>query len=350
MSAPSSAIAPQRVPSDEHPGAAAAPRRPGRAGRAFHFVALAVGIALIVWLLDRIGWSYLASCLARVGAGGVILVALLAAGESICDALSLRAATRDHIGRKRAVLINQAGALVNQFLPAEAGEVWKATLLSAHAGDTGVPATLIWNYAFKLTRPIAAFTFALLAWAWAAPDRASIAGLVVLASALSIAPYLALRWLLRHGLATLATGGLSRLPLIGRRIGPRWIDRARQIDRHVRSFAWESPRAYARVLAWQLAARACSLLCATAALHLLAGFSLPLVALVYAASNVLSYVLLLLPTRVGATEGTTYLLFHLLGLEAGVGLVYAVLIRVVRLAGATPGLLSFVVHHPPRPR
>lgn len=344
MSAASSAISPPPSSGDAHPPAGVSAAGPGRTRRVVHLCALAVGVGLIVWLLQRIGWTYIASCVSRLGAGGLAVVALLAACESICDALSLRAATVDRISRKRAVLVNQAGALVNQFLPGEVGEVWKATLLRRHAGESGVPAALIWNYAFKLTRPIAALVIAAVAWFWGEPDRHAFATLALGAAALSFLPYIGLRLLMRHGLATLATGTLTRVPILRRRVGPGVVERAQEIDHVVRSFAWRETKMYARVIAWQLAARGCSFFCGFAALWLLAGFSLPLVALIYAAANALNYLLLLLPTRLGAMEGSAYLLFHLLGLDAGLGLVYAVLTRVVRLAGASPGLLSFAVH------
>lgn len=311
---------------------------PGTFKRIVHVPVLLLGAALIVWLLDHIGWDRAGDSLARLGWGGAILVVAVGLFEPILDALALHAAAHRRIGRVRALIVNQACAFANMFLPGEAGEFWKATLMRQGAGDAGVPATIIWNYAFKFTKPTAALLAALAAFVFGAAEKRGLAVVVMGAACLAFLPYIILRLLLRRGLATVAIGALARVPILKRRIGPGLVERARDVDHLVRSFASEHPRAYARVLVSQIAARGGSFFCGFAALSLIAdGYTLPLVALIYAGQAVLSYLLLLLPTRMGTTEGGTFLLFEALGLDGGVGFVFSVLMRLKNLLNSTVG-------------
>lgn len=306
--------------------------------RLVHAAALLSGAVLIVLLLDHIGWARVGASLVGLGVGGAILVMAVGAFEPVFDSLSLRAAARRRIGRVRSLVVNQACAFANTFLPGEAGEFWKASLMRRAVGDAGVPATIIWNYAFKLTKPFVALVAALAAYVFGAPEQRGMAAIVTGAAVLAFLPYIALRLLLRRGLTTVAIGALARVPVLKRRIGPELVRSARDVDHVVRSFAGQHPRAYAEVLASQVAARAASFLCGLAALSLIAdGYTVPTVALIYAGQSVLSYVLLLLPTRVGTTEGGTFLLFQLLGLDGGVGLVYAVVMRLKNLLNSAAG-------------
>jgi hypothetical protein len=65
---------------------------------------------------------------------------------------------------------------------------------------------------------------------------------------------------------------------------------------------------------------------------------------------VAEYVAMLLPARVGVTEGSSFLLFKLMGLDPGAGLVMAVIMRIRALIMLGPtGLLGWSRFHD-RPR
>jgi len=146
--------------------------------RAIQLVSVAHAIGVLLWLLNRIGWRTIAHAVGTVGVSGVLLLGLVALSESVLDGAALWTIVGNNLRLGFAVVVNGAGSILNLILPWESGEVLKGGLLRNYFGtQAAVSGTVIWNYIFKISRPVVSATAALLAWrmAWSArTSRASM--------------------------------------------------------------------------------------------------------------------------------------------------------------------------------
>ncbi len=311
----------------------AAPSAKGRTRRVVEFGAFTTALALLAVLLHRVGWDAIGSALAGVGWGFAALIAATGFSENALDALALRSA----LGKARyarVLLANSAGSLVNLLLPWDLGEVAKGALLGSEAPVSDrVAGIVIWNYLFKLTRPIvslgAAVAGAVLHAGVLADD---VIHVVLAANVVAFLPYVVLRLVLGAGPARLVLRLTQLVPALAQRTS-RFVASAESLDAAVRDFARERPRDHALVLAAQIGARlstCAGLFVIIAALGL--GYDLGLVLLLYAGLNVAEYVLTVLPARIGVAETAAYGLFAVYGLDPAAGLVVYVVLRLRVLA------------------
>jgi hypothetical protein len=331
-----------------------APRGRAVLRRAGRVLLPAAGLGAIVYLLDRTGWEAISAAFARIGTQGALLVLALGLGEILLDAEALRRAMLGRVGRAYTLASNSAGALVNLAIPFEAGEVIKGALLRRRSGSSRVLSGLvIWNYVWKLSKP----SLALMAFGVAAVLGHAFAPRlfwpVLGGVALSFVPYGSLRVLIRLRPAERGTRLLGRLPFL-RRNAPGWAEAARRLDSEVRQFWAQHPRDFLMVFSLQFLARLSVLLTVATLAHRL---GLPAdpgsLAFLYAAITAADYVTMLVPARLGVSEGATYLLFQLLGVDPGLGLVMAVTLRlraaIVQAPFAAALLVSPAEAHAPRP-
>jgi hypothetical protein len=283
----------------------------------------------LLWLLDRIGWTTIASAVRRVGFVGAAVLCSLALTETVLDSAALRAVVGTRLRLRYFVVVNGAGALLNLVLPWESGEVLKTALLRPQLGsERAVSGMIIWNYIYKLSRPAVSALTAVLAFLLCRHATGTTLALVLAANALAFSPYLVLRVIVRYGAAQGLVKILRLIPGVRRHPG-HWLEVARNIDREVRQF-WQMRRVdYLKAFAYQAVARS------TAWLSVYVGFrlvGLPYgfaeATLVYATMNVAEYVIAILPARVGVAEGTAFFAFQLLGLDPPLGLVLYVVLRV----------------------
>jgi hypothetical protein len=296
-------------------------------------------IAVLLWLLDRIGWSTIAGAIRRVGVTGAAVLCSLALAETVLDGAALCAIVGPRLKLAFAVVVNGAGSTLNLILPWESGEILKTALLHTQFGSQdAVSGTLIWNYIFKLSRPTVSALTALLAGLLCRQASGATIAIVCAANALAFLPYLALRVLVRYGAAEGLMKLLRLIPGV-RRHPSHWLELGRNIDREVRQFWQARRRDYVKVFVYQAVARS------TGWLGIYAGFrlvGLPYgfaeATLVYATMNVAEYVIAILPARVGVSEGTAFFAFKFLGLDPTLGLILYVVLRVRTVF--TNGLLS----------
>jgi uncharacterized membrane protein YbhN (UPF0104 family) len=232
------------------------------------------------------------------------------------------------IGMGWSVITTSAGALVNMVIPLEAGELVKVGLLRRRSSESCVISGLvIWNYIWKLAKPSAIAACFLLS---AIVGNAYPSALWLPLSAgvaLSFAPYLVLRFLLRHRPAERLTRLFGRIPRLQRRT-QGWLASASRLDGEIRGFSQNHSRVFARVLLQTVLAR----LMGVATLYVMASrLGLPAdlgsVVFLYAAQTVADYLAMLLPARIGLGEGTAYLLFQSLGLPPTTALVMVLVVR-----------------------
>jgi hypothetical protein len=301
----------------------------------------------LVWLLDHIGWDKIGSYLGAIPPSGLVVLVLLGFTEGFADSAALRFAITEKVSVWRVHVFNQAGGIVNTLIPWEAGEVLKGRLLSHHiSGREAIVATVVWNYIFKISKPAAALTAATVG-ALGAPAGFREPSLLMLAAAgASFLPYIGFRVAVRLGPAGLLVRLAKRLHLTRKTDPEALLAQAREIDRAVRHFWTDERRAYVLAFICQYAARVVAWLTVWAALQILAPnptyFTLPVAGTIYAGFSVMSYVVMLFPTRMGTTEAGGYALFFLLGLDPGLGLMTPLILRLKALAtNAVPGAFVF---------
>lgn len=299
-------------------------------------------IALFVALLDHVGWAQIAQALTGVGVGAAVAIGLLGLLESMSDAVSLSAASRG-MALPRAMSTNSGGALLNLLLPWDLGEVAKAALVRDTRG--GVSGVIIWNYAYKLSRPVVSTTAAMVALLVGTGFAEGLVRAVLVANLLGFVPYLALKLVLHSGAVSKTAHALGRW---------RWfqtsnlLSRVAEMDAAVRNLWRERPLAYATVVGGQMLARTAAgaaFFLAMRNLRVEAGVGRTL--LLYAAINVAEYLSSVVPARLGVTEGAAYVIFKGFGLPPEAGVVVYLVMRLKTLvsnlvAGGLGGVLSRV--------
>jgi hypothetical protein len=304
--------------------------------RVFWFIA---ALGLLVWLLDGIGWSTMGRAFVQVGWLGALSLLFVGSFEDLFDTAALRATVQRRVGLFRLLTYQAAGSLLNTVIPWEAGEVLKGTLLRRHLSThDAVRGTVLWNYLFKLSRPAMTLLAALCGLVLGHAIDNRTAAVLLGACLIAFLPYLALKLLIHQGLAGMTVRLLRGLRLL-RRDPEGWARAAQEMDREIRSFRRDYPADYARVLIYQSCGRLVSFVTWGLAFRLLGlDYSLGTIALINAAISVASYVAMLVPARIGVAEGSYYVAFALLGLQAAIGLIAAVLMRLKALV--TTGILA----------
>ena len=305
-------------------------------------------IAVLVWLLHRMGWQAVGAAVARVGWGGAAVLLALAFVESSLDGAALWTVmgTRLHLGV--AIAVNAAGTMLNLVLPWESGEILKGGLLHDQFGaGEAISGTVLWNYVFKLSRPAVSLSSAVVALLLCRDVDSLLIALLIAANVLAFSPYVVLRVLIRYGAAQGLLRVLRLIPIV-RRHPARWLALARNIDAQVKTFGRDHRAAYVRAFLLQATAR----LIGWSAIYLIfrtmgLGYTFGQASLVCATMNVADYVIAILPARVGVSEGTAFFVFKLFGLDPAMGLIiYTVLRARSMLASGVLAPFAFVKWNP----
>jgi hypothetical protein len=307
-----------------------APASPARrrGGRVVRVLVPLLGLGLLAFLLHRTGWRELEQAFRRIGWPTFTALVLLGAVEQVIDCEALRRAMLGRVGLGWTMAANAAGGLVNTVVPFEAGEVVKGALLRQRSTHSRVVSGLIvWNYAWKLAKPAAVATCFVVGIAVGNGFGKELQLPVLGGVALSFLPYLALRLLIRQRPAERLMRLLARVPRLKQR-AQGGVQAAARLDGEVHSFWEHHPAAYLTVLGLTYVGRFVGVL----ALYLFARrLGLPTdpgsLAFLYAAQTVVDYAAMLLPARVGLSEGSAYLLYQALGLDPALALVMAITIR-----------------------
>ncbi len=320
-----------------------------RRARVLQLVFFVTALGVLLWLLNKVGWSNIGQALARVGVSGAIFLVALGFIETIFDTVALTVA----IGQRRwgrVLFINSVGALVNQILPFDLGEVVKGGLTHrAFPSGATIAGTIVWNYVFKISRPLVTLAAALIGLIFVKHVDATVRYLIVAGAVVAFAPYALLRLVLRRGAAAMIVR-LLRFVRIVRGDPERILAKALEIDAIVAGFWRQRPRAFMTTLILQIVARIVSGAGLIATLRLLGlPISLTNGAMLYAAMNTADLLITLVPTRLGVSEGAAFGIFKLFGLPPQVGVIMYVVFRIRSLA--TTGVLApfaFLPVHPDR--
>lgn len=294
-------------------------------------VAGAGAMGALAFLLDRIGWGQVAKILGRIGVKGSLALLAVGLAEQILDAMAASVALPNprKVNLLRMWAYSGIGTIVNIFIPWEAGEAAKAGLLRRHMdARDAIAGTIIWNYLFKLSRPATTLIAAIVGWLGVSVVPQSFSKMVVIASIAGFAPYLIFKLLLRFGFGEISVGLLTWLRII-RRNPNTWMAGARDVDRHVQTFAKQRPFAYAQVVLLQMAARVTAWASFSVALTAIgADYELATVAMIYAAYSMANYVMMVIPARIGVGETVGFFVFQAMGLDPTVGTLVILVLRI----------------------
>lgn len=324
--------------------------------RVIRVVFFLAALGALFWMLHRIGWREVGESFVRVGWTGAAVLLALGFVETFLDALSLRAAIPRAPGLTglRAFAYNATGSVVNVFIPWDAGEVVKGALFRRHVSATeSISGVVLWNFLYKLTRPIVALTAALVGWIGGAAISDNAMWVVLGASLIGFVPYLVMRMLIRGGAAAAAVQLLRSVRLL-RGDSTSLVDSARELDRRLRAFRRERPADFAGTFWYQIAARLTSWGTYWMCIYYMGlDYDFALVSTLVAGISVASYVAMLVPARIGVGEGAAYLVFEMFGLPGPAGLLLALVMRVKGLVvnglGAVYGSLERVPRGPGDP-
>jgi len=300
----------------------------GKRRTAAKIAVLALAFSLLGYVMWRIGWDEVVRYITRIGP--LAAIGLIAAGylENFCDAQALRAGLGAGAGRLKTLVINQAGAFVNTFVPFEGGEVFKATLLrKLVGGKSAFTGIILWNYLAKLTKSIAILVTSCAAWLIAEGGEAeSIAGLLVLLSVVSFSMFLLFKLVLMLGLTEKIARILVRLHLL-RRSPEELVAKAREIDQTVRHFYTRERGRYFAIVGYQLAARVVNFFTLWFLIAILGGGGFREALVAYSTFGLTTFITLAFPNRIGVDEGAGYVVFKLVGLDPTLGVMLQFVVR-----------------------
>lgn len=303
-----------------------------------------------MYLLNRVGFDVIGGAFARLGWEGALVVLGMGLVENSFNALALVKAVGGRVGFFHALTYNGAGAIVNSVIPWESGEIVKGGLLRRHlSGQDAVCGTVVWNYLLKLSTPAAGLAASLLAVILGHELSPLIAWSVVGLSVLSFLPYLGLRYLLYKGVA----GGILRLLRKVRlvRRDPADLQQwAVELDSKLKQFHRDHPSDWLAMFLFQIGARTTVLAGWFVSSRLLGyEYEFGTCALVFSGFSIASYVLMVIPAKIGVNEGTGYALFAAYGLDGGAGLIITVVghLRVIVTNGVA-ALFAVLVPAPPK--
>jgi hypothetical protein len=308
-----------------------------------------VGLTILYLLLDHVGWSQIGKAFRQIGWPlGLVLIGLTMA-EVILDSDALRRAMMNRIPLGWTLISNSAGALVNLAVPFEAGEVVKGAMLRRRSTDSSVLSGLVvWNYVWRLSKPVLASTCFALSLLVGNQFPSHARWVVLGGVCFAYMPYVVLRILIRLRPAERGARLLTRLPIL-KKSAPRWTAAAATLDKDVHQFYDAHRGTYVEIFLLQFAARFTSFAAVWVLVHPLGlPTNLGAVLLLYAAMAASDYVVMLVPARIGVSEGATYFLFHILGLDPAMGLIVGVAMRLRSILGQAPfALAAYWVTHKP---
>ena len=300
-----------------------------------------VGLGILYLLLDHVGWAQIGTAFRKIGLPiGLGLVALSMAELSL-DSNAMRRAMMNNVSLGWTIISNASGALVNMTIPFEAGEVVKGAMLRRRSTDSRVLSGLVvWNYIFRLSKPVLVTVCFITAVALGTQFSARARWIVLGGVCFAYFPYTALRILIRLRPAERGARLLTKLPGL-RKSAPRWIGAAATLDTQVHRFYDSHPGIYAEIFFLQVAARCCNVVALWVISHPLGlPTNISSVLFLYAAMAASDYVVLLVPARIGVSEGATFFLFQLLGLDPALGLIIGVASRLRAITGLAPFALA----------
>ncbi len=318
--------------------------------RKFHITAIALGGALLAFLIWNIGPGALWREFCLMGWGLVPFIMIEGVVKVFhtiawCYCLS---PPYSSLSFWRLYNIYLAGCSINYFTPTATvgGEVVKGTLLAAeHQGPGAVSAVIIGKLAFALSEFLTVLIGSIIViWEIPLPGSAYVAlivGNVLLGSGL-------IGFLLVQRKGKL--GSVVRW-IAARKGGgafKKWADYITKVDRDLKAFYRENPTGLPLAVTWHLAGYCVSMLKTWYFLSLFTNDPFLTAAAVWLLSTWLDMLVFFIPLEIGLQESIRVVVFSVLGFSMALGLTYGIALRLEQLFWGCVGLLVYIALLPAR--
>lgn len=301
-----------------------------------HVVAFMLGLALLVYVINRVGVQPIFDALGRIGFGFFFLIAISGMRHALRTLAMSAAVPKEHrrFNFTQAFAARLGGEAISflTFTGPVLGEATKVALLKRRVPLTyGVTALVIDNILYNLSVVIFILSGAcVMLWAYDLPPLVRyvlIAIAAISASGILITGYLA------HRRVKLLTGLMAKLARIG--IKPKAItsrlEHIYELETKVYDFYKHRPGSFFTIVILDFLSHATSVYEVYATLRLL-DFTPPVSAayIIESLTKVINFVFGFVPATIGVYEGGTEIILQTLGFAAATGVTLAL----VRKAGA----------------
>jgi uncharacterized protein (TIRG00374 family) len=311
----------------------------------FHTGCIVLGIALLLFLIWKIGISELWGELALLGWGLAPLI-LIEGVADIFHTLGWRhclTGTQRSLPFSRLFRIRLAGYSINYLTPTAAlgGEVTKGTLLStANSGATAATGVLIGKLALTLAQLLFVALGSIFTL-WKVPLPTGVWPAMLAGNALLAAGVIGFLLVQKYG----KLGALVRW-LVGHKVGGKTLQRAAEqvteVDQEMRRFYKERQRDLPFAMLWHTLGYACGIVQSWFFLYLLTdNASFRVAAGIWFLGSWFDFLTFAIPLGIGIQEATRIVALKALGFDSVMGLAYGVTLRLEQLFWAGCGLLFY---------
>jgi uncharacterized membrane protein YbhN (UPF0104 family) len=319
------------------------------ASHVWNVAILVVALALLAWMMHRLGWADARDVIEDAGAWFPIVVALDLLGLC-CDAAAIHAFMRPEarmVSYWRVLAANASGRAINLVTPGGAlGEATKVTMLVGHATRArAVSAIVLFDLAgFYLSVALVAIGVPLTLILVPMPTRLAIVvwvGLGLLAPVV-----IGLGVLVHRGALGTVLDGAAGLRVVSRARADAWKAKLADVDRHLRELHTDRSPGTRIGFAWMGVSRLISWLATGVVLHAVGVAITPtLLVGVFSCGILIAWVANAVPLGLGIADGSNYALYDVLGASGFHGVFVTMFGRARSIVLALCGLTTMGVAH-----
>ncbi len=304
-----------------------------------------IGIVALILLIREIGLSELYQQLLNVG-WAFILILLVEFTSNISSARGwYYAFDPKHRPKYSFVCFTSIASLaVGGALPTgQASEIVKGNMMRGKSPNAEILSSLIWyNYLHVVTTSTAVLAAVLVPLCTGAFEtRISLIflGIAVIIMVISMAMWL----LLKMGLFRPLVGWMQARFTGFLRPSDKILQGAEVVDKRMQNFLAHHRGDFYRCIFWLMIGRLLNIVEVWIILYQLdLPHTMSVVAMVYAATSMANYILMVLPAREGFLEGSSYLIFKLLSMDPTAGLSMEIVRRLRKIFYQFTGLMMLL--------
>lgn len=315
----------------------------------FNVVVLVVGMGVLMWMLNELGWQNVRRVLAGVGGWFAVAIAFDVAALS-CEAAAIHAFMRPEqrmVSYWRVLAAQASGRAINILTPGGAlGEAAKITLLVSHAprGRVVTSIVLLNLGSFYLSVAILIVGVPLTALLVDLPHHLQI--VVWVGLGILVPLVIAIAIVIQRGAIDTVLGVAQRVGILSRERRESWAVRLREVDRQLRELQTNRSPGTRTGLLLICAARVCGW-SATTVVLIAVGVQIgpALLVGVFSVGVLIGWMSAFIPFGLGVADGGNYALFAVLGAPASAGVFVTLIGRARSLTLAVLGLVVMAAAH-----
>lgn len=241
----------------------------------------------------------------------------------------------------RLLFTGLASLSVSGALPSgQAGEFFKANMLRGYTKNTEIVSSLLlYNYLHVLTTSLVVFVAALVAFISGMFEfKVALIALIVAFVVLLVTALLAI--VLRAGLLEKVFVKLRQQPVKILRPSEQLIKSASEVDDRLKNFSNQYPGDLLKGGFWLIIGRLFSIMEVAVIMYKLdLDYSAAAILMVFATTSLANYMLMVLPAREGFLEGSTYMIFKMIGFNPANGFSLEIIRRLRKMFFQVTGLV-----------